>query len=237
MSNMDQIVLQPSPELDDPGPVRSTGLWVGDTNSAHASNLDAIKENKIHGVLNVALDNYDADFPSKKYLLNFSKVGLCDTGPLPGSTKANSKETVIKAVQAIDQLRALSGSEASQNVLVHCWSGGSRSVMIAALWIAQRLHFEPAPGQTRFATAINIVRKCRGLGWNPSRTHYTPYDPSDPDAKGDGSGDQYPDGKPMAALYYLGQEIDETCTIPIGEGVPPSYVEQGECPNTPLNSH
>jgi len=165
----------------------------------------------------------------------FSKVGLCDTGPYPGSSVNNTTQTMIKAVQAIDQLFTAVSSEKNPKILVHCWSGGSRSVTVAALWIAQRLDYAPTPGQTRLMTAINMVRKCRQLGYgnpyNPIQV-YLPYNPTNPDASGS-PGSPYPDGKPMAAVYELAQQIDNTITIPMGKGTPPPPDEPGECPKSP----
>jgi hypothetical protein len=234
MADMNQILYTAQPTVEGSCVGQPTSLYVGDSSSAVANNLTPLENAQVHGILNVALDNYDPGFQTNGYLLNFSKVGLCDTGPRPGSSKKNDPATMIKAVQAVDQLLAAAASEDSPQVLVHCWSGGSRSVTIAALWIAQRLQYEPASGQTRFMTAINMVRKCRQLGFgNPydSSHPYTPYDPSDADASGT-PGNPYPDGKPMAAVFDMAQSIDESQEIPVGTGPAPSWDEPGTCPES-----
>jgi len=234
MSSMNEILYTDRPSLEGNCTGNSTGLYVGDTNSAIESNTLELKTANVHGILNVALDNFDTSFPTPGYTLLFSKVGLCDTGPYPGSSVHNTAKTMIKAVQAIDQLFGAVSSENDPKILVHCWSGGSRSVTVAALWIAQRLRYTPTSGQTRLMTAINMVRKCRQLGYgNPydSIQSYLPYNPSSPDASGTPE-NPYPDGKPMAAVYELAQQIDNTMTIPIGKGKPPSPNEAGECPKS-----
>lgn len=238
MSDMNQIFLNTNPTAEGSCSGQPTGLYVGDSTSAGEGYLPYLKDASIHGILNVALDNYDKAFKPKGYTLNFSKVGLCDSGPYPGSIKMNTPETMIKAVQAIDQLFLAAQSETDPQVLVHCWSGGSRSVTVAALWIAQRLQYTPTSGQTRLMTAINIVRKCRQLGFgNPynSSGAYTPYDPNNPDASGTPN-NPYSDGKPMALVFELAQEIDNTVKIAVGTGPPPSWDEPGKCPQSLIGS-
>ncbi len=228
---MNEILYCANPAADGGCEGNSSGLWVGNSNSALEGDFSIIKENNIYGILNVALDNDDAAYSESGYALNFSKVGLCDTGPYPGSSCKNSPKTLILAVQAIDQLMAESSSLQDRRVLVHCWSGGSRSVTIAALWIAQRREYTPTSGQTRFMTAINMVRKCRGLGFGTNHT-YVPYDPKHPDKNGNGP--RYSDGKPMAAVFDLAQKIDiDHPDITVGTGTPPGPNEEGNCPKSP----
>ncbi len=233
-SNMNEILYTPNPTETGLCTGTSTGLYVGNSHSASSSEFPDVVNANIHGILNVALDDPEVGYPTTSYLLNFSKVGLCDTGPYPGSTKKNSRETMIQAVQAIDQLFAEAESQKNAKILVHCWSGGSRSVTIAALWISQRLDYTPTPGQTKFATAINMVRRCRkfGLGCPPNHSSYTPYNVNDPDFSGT-PGLPYTDGKPMAALYKMAQEIDTSVCIAIGKGKPPPPYEPGTCPQSP----
>lgn len=177
-----------------------TGLYVGASSVVNLANQAYLQSCQINAILNVAFDCDDNPSQFSGSPFEFAKVGLVDTGPSPGKPLINQAEAMIAAVSMLDQLQTRCGGESGGNVLVHCISGGSRSVAVAALWMAQRLPISPQPGQTRFMTAIDLVRKARGFG-------SAPYDPTDPDAP------NYPDGKPMAALFYLAQAIDETVTM------------------------
>ena len=79
-------------------------------------------------------------------------------------------------------------------------------------------------------TAINMVRKCCGLGFGTDDT-YVPYDPCDPDANGNDA--SYDDGKPMAAVFQVAQQIDDGPALPVGTGTPPGPDETGSCPTSP----
>lgn len=180
----------------------STGVYVGSSGVVTSANEAWFASNSINGVLNVAFDVDDPTFNNTNMTLIssilFGKVGLVDTGPSPGYNTVNQAQTLIAAVYALDQLKTRAGAD--WNVLVHCVSGGSRSVAVAALWMAQRLPIVTAPNQTRFETALDLVRTARGFGSQP-------YDPTNPDAVG------YSDGKPMASHFYAGQSIDQTMAL------------------------
>lgn len=180
----------------------SSQVYVGASSSVASANAPWFTANSINGVLNVAFDIDDTPFnnsdPTQLTTILFAKVGLVDTGPSPGYNIVNQAQTLIAAVYQLDQLLTRAGP--GYNVLVHCASGGSRSVAVAALWMAQRLPITPASGQTRFATALNAVRTARNFGT-------TPYDPTNPDAP------NFPDGKPMAAHFYAAQAIDQTMAL------------------------
>lgn len=184
----------------------SSGLYVGASSVVSPANKYWFESNHINGVLNVAFDVDDSTFNNSdlQYISSilFCKVGLVDTGPSPGFNTVNQLQTLIAAVYVLDQLKTRSGSQ--WNVLVHCVSGGSRSVAVAALWMAQRLPIELVPNQTRFETALNFVRKSRGLGSQP-------YDPTNPNARPDGG--FYDDGKPMASHFYAAQAIDQSMAL------------------------
>lgn len=179
----------------------SSGILVGASGSVNSANSSWFAANNINAVLNVAFDVDDAVFSntpaSSLSSILFAKVGLVDTGPSPGYNTVNQVQTLIAAVYALDQLKTRGGPD--YNVLVHCVSGGSRSVAVAALWMAQRLPLELVAQQTRFETALNAVRNCRGFG--PA-----PYDPTNPNGG-------FNDGKPMAAHFYMAQSIDHTMTL------------------------
>lgn len=180
----------------------SAGVYVGSSGVVTSANAAWFSSNCINGVLNVAFDVDDSTFNNSDMTLIssilFGKVGLVDTGPSPGYNTVNQAQTLIAAVYALDQLKTRGG--ANWNVLVHCVSGGSRSVAVAALWMAQRLPIVPTPNQTRFETALDLVRTARGFGSQP-------YDPTNPNAVG------YGDGKPMVSHFYMGQAIDQTMAL------------------------
>lgn len=186
----------------------SAGIYVGASSVVNSSNSLWFSQNNINGVLNVAFDVDDPVFNTSPAVnitsILFAKVGLVDTGPTPGYNTVNQAQTLIAAVYALDQLKSRGGW--NFNVLVHCCSGGSRSVAVAALWMAQRLPIIPFSGQTRFETALNTVRNCRGYG--PA-----PYDPTNPNAAGSPGGTPYSDGKPMAAHFYMAQAIDQNMNL------------------------
>lgn len=179
----------------------STGLYVGASSAVSSDYAEWYKDKSINGVLNVAFDVDDTPFSNTDMTaiasILFAKVGLVDTGPSPGYSTVNQVQTLIAAVYVLDQLKTRSGP--NFNVLVHCASGGSRSVAVAALWMSQRLSIEPAAYQTRFETALNAVRASRNLSDNP-------YDPTKPDGS-------YNDGKPMASHFYMAQSIDQTMQL------------------------
>ena len=78
----------------------------------------------------------------------------------------------------------------------------------------------------------NMFPKCRDLGFGTDNT-YVPYDPSNPDANGNGP--PYSDGKPMAAVFQVVQTIDDGSPIPVATGTPPGPDEPGTCPQSPKN--
>lgn len=196
---------------------QSAGIFVGASSAVSAYNLSWFTANNINGVLNVAFDVDDTVFSAptppppppppnlpavpavaSTACIQFAKVGLVDTGPFPGFSQPNQAQTLVAAVYMLDQLKTRAGTAC--NVLVHCASGGSRSVAVAALWMAQRLPIAPVSGQTRFQTALNAVRQSRHLGSQP-------YDPTQPDAP------DFNDGKPMASHFYMAQAIDQTMNL------------------------
>ena len=191
----------------------ASGIYVGDKGAARQSYLKALKKANIHGILNVAFDIDDDAFEDNGWILEFAKVGLLDSGPDPGKVETNQAGTMVAAVYMLDQLVTRVCSKPGDGVLVHCASGGSRSVTVAALWMAQRLPLTPNKGQTRFMTAINAVRNARGLGMGKRNIPYNPTNPNygnpDPNARDD----MWDDGKPMAALFYLGQALDESSDL------------------------
>lgn len=179
------------------------GIFVGSSGVVSADNLGWFAQQRINGILNVAFDVDDPVFaqlspPSCLGAIQFAKVGLVDTGPSPGYNTPNQAQTFVAAVYMLDQLKTRAGTR--HNVLVHCASGGSRSVAVAALWMAQRLPIAPFAGQTRFETALNTVRRCRHLGSQP-------YDPTNPAPPNSG------EGKPMASHFYMAQTIDQTMSL------------------------
>lgn len=194
-----------------------TGIFVGSSGAVSSDNEKWFKHHRINGVLNVAFDIDDHPFNNAESAnissIQFAKVSLVDTGPAPGYSTVNQAQTLIAAVQMLDQLKTRAGAD--YNVLVHCASGGSRSVVVAALWMAQRLPIEPVLHQTRFETALNSVRHSRRLGSQP-------YDPTNPNAGG------YGDGKPMASHFYMAQTIDQTMNLfpLLGTSVPIGWPTQ-----------
>lgn len=189
---------------------QSAGLYVASSGAVNAQYAGWYAANAINGVLNVAFDIDDTPFsntyPTQIDSILFAKVGLVDTGPYPGYTTVNQVQTLMAAVYTLDQLKTRAGT--GYNVLVHCASGGSRSVAVAALWIAQRFPFERQVGQTRFETALNFVRSSRGIST-------APYDPTNPNAP------DYNDGKPMASHFYMAQSIDQTMQLFPDQGTNP----------------
>jgi len=150
-------------------------LYVGDQHAAGDLHMLQTAYN-ISAILNVAWD-LDIRYPSAAYVgdfndfnenLNFqyNKVGLVDgTG--------NTKGALIAAVNVLHQLltpRSLLSKDANtypqpvRNVLVHCHSGQSRSVTVAALYL-----FHEFPSQFRtYTDALNYVKARRGLSNNLS---------------------------------------------------------------------
>ncbi len=120
----------------------------------HGLTPEMMKTNNIAGVLNVAYDVYDPEdlmvkdnskspitlAPNEAYFLTqLQKVGLIDSDE-------NDIMTLISAVYALDALLNFPSAEelkknnmvnffAQGNVFVHCYSGGSRSVTVTALYI------------------------------------------------------------------------------------------------------
>ncbi len=153
------------------------GLFVGDQHAAGA--LPSLREQNISGILNVAWDldiRYDAadyvgDVESfdERLEIEFAKVGLVDG-------LSNLPATVAAAVLFLHQMRTQNMSAMLpkdqntfppiRNILVHCHSGQSRSVTVAALYLFYSGSF------SSFQDALDSVKNARHLsGWPVPEPH------------------------------------------------------------------
>jgi len=150
-------------------------IYVGDQH-ATGNYFQLLRANNITAVLNVAWD-LDISYPVPNYVGNmadhdehlriqYTKVGLVDgTGNLPSSLAA----AVMMLKQHLTP-RILEGKDSPtypqpvQNVLVHCHTGRSRSVTIAALYI----YYAYPELFSTYDIAVNFVKERRGIANNPS---------------------------------------------------------------------
>ncbi|KNC55905.1 dual specificity protein phosphatase [Thecamonas trahens ATCC 50062] len=149
-------------------------LWVG--NQHAAGNLTLLTEIGITGVVNVAWD-LDIMYPASEYVgslaednahlkLEYAKVGLVDG-------EGNANVTLAAAVFQVAQImtkRTLETKDAHtypnppQRILLHCHSGMSRSVTIAALY----LRYTDPVTYPDFAAALSYVKAARGISTDPA---------------------------------------------------------------------
>ncbi len=105
----------------------------------------------------------------QRYQQQFAKVGLID-----GYGNIPNHMAVIAAVYMADQLMTFPyGGEAvcpplrnvytRGNLLIHCWSGGSRSVTVAALYIWYKFGVQlQDPSLKSFSEVYDTVKSLRG---------------------------------------------------------------------------
>ena len=149
-------------------------IYVGDQHAA--GDMYELQQYNISAILNVAWDldiryprfNYTGSIEDDNEHLNmqYNKVGLVDgTGNQPGM--------LISAMLALHQFltpRSLEEKDQGtylqpvQNVLVHCHSGHSRSVTIAALY----LYYTNPSIFTSYEQALLFVKVHRGVAKDPS---------------------------------------------------------------------
>ena len=148
------------------------GLWVGNQHSA--GDTQQLRANSITAVLNVAwdldiryrLEDYTGNVDDDDEPLNqiqYEKVGLVDGPGNPPQAMA----AAILALHTYMQPRVgLKSDDAAkypqpvQNVLVHCHSGQSRSVTVAALYLTL------TGAYSAYDTALAVVKSKRHLSSN-----------------------------------------------------------------------
>lgn len=114
-------------------------IWIG--SSLDARNGEALKGAGIRNILNVAED-LPAQLGWKDGFTHYH-VGLCD-GP-------NDPELYTAALAV---LRAITKSDSSQRVLVHCHEGRSRSVFVVAAHLVKHCN------HYNLTTAIDHIKAC-----------------------------------------------------------------------------
>jgi hypothetical protein len=164
-ADMEVVYSPPADLFPPPGgfPQTQVSIYVG--NGYAAGDLTALDAAYVRGVLNVAYDlddqphlqptlplNADPHRPPpqprpgsgrelKRYPVQLAKVGLIDGTGNPAGIMA-----LMAAVYTAEQLFCFPGEASAAcpplvnlaprgNLLIHCWSGGSRSVTVAALYI------------------------------------------------------------------------------------------------------
>lgn len=196
-ANMNAVYSPPAGLFPPPAnfPDPQVTIFVGDGYSA--AKAPQLEQFNILGVLNVAYDLDDqplddeypqglapdpfrpapvpvsaAAAPLQRYRQQFAKVGLID-----GYGNLAQNMSILAAVYMADQLftfppgkpcPALVNQYERGNLLIHCWSGRSRSVTVAALYIWYKFGVQLGdPKLTSFAQVYDQVKTARGDSTSP----------------------------------------------------------------------
>ncbi len=193
-------------------------IYVGDENSAILG--DQLEKLGVAGVLNVAYDlddkpTFSEPQPPPKWRFStqvqYAKVGLID-----GTHNPTGIMGLAAAVYMADQLWCFPKKDVpcppllnvyptDGNLLIHCYSGKSRSVTVAALFIWYKWGATGMdPNLTSFQATYAMVKEARGDSTQP----WTPaYGPCDPPSKGRSD---YTETPPTVGMQETALELSQT---------------------------